>query len=140
MSNKRTSLEYQGRNELRHSGWQVTQQDNVAFNSGYESNQHWIAKAQVGYYLKRNGWRVDSEVEHNERGDVADIVSYGRDDPPFVVETETEITDEVREKKLKQFYRGEPFSEVFILEVNDLPAEREKQLDWIDRQLPGDRP
>ena len=138
--NKRTSLEYQGRNELRHHNWDVTQTDNIAFNSGYESNDHWIAKAQVGFYLKRNGWRVDSEVEHKERGDVADIVAYGRDDPPFVVEVETEITEEIREKKLKQFYRGEPFSEVFILEVSDLPADRATQLDWLDRQLPGDRP
>lgn len=135
---KRTRLEYDGRVALQNAGWDITKTDSVAFNDGSETNRHFVAKAQVAFYLKANGWRIDSEVEHKERGDVADIVAYGREDPPFVVEVESGITDDVREKKLQQFYRGEPFCEVFLLEVHDLPEDRAQQLTWIHQQLPGD--
>jgi hypothetical protein len=61
----------------------------------------------------------------------ADIVAYGNDEPPFVVEVETGLTEEVKERKLEQFYHNTPFCEVYLMEVNELPEDRAEQLDWV---------
>jgi len=136
--NKRQHQEYEARRKLQAGGWQVGQTDKIAFNGGSETNRHMVAKSQVGWYLSYNGWRIDSEVPNEKETAFADIIAYGNGEPPFIVECETGITSEIREQKLDQFYYMEPFSEVFLVEVNDMPEDRAEQLAWINDQLPGE--
>jgi len=62
------------RKELDKCGWDVTKVDSVQFNSGSETLHHLLAKTATAYILKQNGYRVDSEVEHPERGEI-DIIA-----------------------------------------------------------------
>ena len=135
MSDKRRRNEFEQRRELQDAGWKVDQEDKVCFNSGSESNKHFVTKAQVGYLLKTNGYRVDSEVQNQDGTAEADIVAYGNGEPAFVVECETGITEKITEKKLDQFYYNEPFCECYMVEVNNMPEDRAEQLTWLAEQL-----
>ena len=135
MSDKRQWDEYSQRRELNAAGWRIDQEDKVCFNSGSETNEHFICKAQVAHLLKCDGYRIDSEVSNKDETAEADIVAYGKGEPPFVVECETNITDEVTDKKLEQFYYNEPFCEVFLIEVQDMPVTRPEQLTWLAEEL-----
>lgn len=135
---KRTRNEYRQRRELTAAGWEITQTDRVCFNGGSESNRHFVAKSQVAWFLSQQGYRIDSEVQNDSETAEADIIAYGNDEPAFVVEVETGITDEITEKKLEQFYHNEPFCEVYLLEVNDMPEDRNEQLKWVQNELGGE--
>jgi len=133
---KRTRQEFEQRRELNAAGWKVDQEDKVCFNGGSETDRHFVCKSQVAWLLSYNGYRVDSEVVNEDETAEADIVAYGNGEPPFVVEVETGITKETTDKKMQQFFYNEPFCEVFLLEVNHLPEDRSKQLEWIAKELP----
>lgn len=135
---KKQRTEYIARNELVSQGWEIEKGDRVCFHSAGESNQHFVCKAQAAYFLGEQGYRVDSEVENQYSGAIADLVVYGKDEPPFVVECETGVTPQVKTRKLEQFYHDEPFCECFILEVQDLPEDRAGQLEWIAANLGGE--
>jgi len=132
---KRTRQEYEQRRELQAAGWKIDQQDKICFNGGSETNRHFVCKAQVGWLLSYNGYRVDSEVVNEDETAEADIIAYGNGEPPFVVETETGVTQEVKDKKLDQFFYNEPFCECYIVEVNAMPEDRAEQLDWLMGEL-----
>jgi len=55
---------------------------------------------------------------------------------PSQIERDGDAEDS--EKKMDNFYYNEPFSEVYIIEVNDMPADHMEALAWIDEQLPGE--
>lgn len=132
---KRSRDEYEGRQQLQRSGWDVQKRDSVAFNGGSETRKHYHAKAATAFVLRDHGYRVDSEVENADGSAEADIVAYGHDNDCFVVELETEITDDVTTKKLNQFYHGQPFRECFILEVTDAPYDIDELHEWVEEQL-----
>jgi hypothetical protein len=135
---KRERNEYEQRRALQDAGWRVDRQDKVCFNGGSETNRHYTAKNQVAYVLSCQGYRIDSEVQNQAGTAEADIVSYGNGEPPFVVEVETGLTEEVKEQKLEQFYHNTPFCEVYLMEVNELPEDRAEQLDWVLDTLGGE--
>lgn len=135
---KRERNEYEQRRELLDSGWKVDKEDKVCFNGGSESNEHLIAKSQVAYVLSEQGYRIDSEVQNKDGTAEADIVAYGNDEPPFVVEVETGLTEDVKERKLEQFHHNTPFCEVYLMEVNELPEDRAEQLEWVLDTLGGE--
>lgn len=134
---KRERDEYQQRRELNAAGWDVRKRDSVAFNSGSESPEHITCKALVSWYLKQQGYRVSTEVENQDGTAEADIVAYGRDEPAFIVECETGITDAIREKKLSQFFHNEPYCEAYLLEVENMPDSIDEIIDWIQAELGG---
>jgi hypothetical protein len=128
--NKRTRQEYDHRTTLRDAGWAVSQQDMVAFNSGSETLDHYCAKALAAWVLKQEGYRVGSEVEKDGVGEI-DVIGYGTDDPPIAVECETDISDEVIRDKLERYVWGEPFRDLFVVAVDELPAERDAALEYV---------
>lgn len=134
--NKRTRDEYTARSELQSQGWPISKTDRIQFHGPGETNAHFLAKCQTGYFLSSQGHRIDSEVQNEYTGATADIIAYGKE-KPFVVELETNITPKTTEKKLEQFYEGEPFVECHILEVTDFPDDRHAQLEWLSEQLGG---
>lgn len=128
--NKRTHREYDHRTTLRDAGWDVPLQDMVAFNSGSETLDHYRAKALAAWVLKQEGCRVASEVEKDGVGEI-DVIGYGIDDPPIAVECETDISDDVVRDKLERYVWGEPFRDLFVVAVDELPADRDAALEYV---------
>jgi hypothetical protein len=138
MSDKRRFDEWNSRRMIQDANWKLDKENKVCFNGGSETNRHFVAKSQVAYFLSQQGYRIDSEVQNQSESAEADIVAYANDEPPFVVEVETGLTAETKERKLEQFYHGTPFVEVYMLEVNELPEDRSDQLEWIQDELGGE--
>jgi len=136
MSDKRRYDEFKHRRELQDSGWKVTQRDAVAFNSGSETARHAVCKMLVAHYLKHEqGFRVDSEVEHKDRGEI-DIVAYGSSgEPAFAVECEHSPTEDVVQDKLERYVENTPFRECFVLNVGEMPSEIMEAYSWVGEQL-----
>jgi len=131
--NVRTQREFHHRKTLRDAGWDVPQRDAVAFNSGSESARHFFAKCAVAHHLKQEGYRIASEVD-GPTGEI-DIVGYGTEDEPIVVEVETDVSDDVTRDKLERYVFGQPFRDMFLLDVDEMPTEMDEALAWIDEQL-----
>jgi hypothetical protein len=135
MSDKAKQLEYSWRNELKRNGWDISKTDSIQFNSGSETTRHIVCKSLVGRYLKHEcNLRIDSEVTHPERGEI-DIVAYGEESPPFAVEVETNVTDDVTSDKLERYYEGTPLREVYILELLDMPTDWNEAYQWVAEEL-----
>ncbi|MUV59961.1 hypothetical protein [Halobacterium sp. CBA1126] len=132
--NKRTRDEYGGRKDLQDAGWRVQQQDAIAFNEGSESTQHLIAKTLVANELRDRGYRIDTEVEKEGVGEI-DVVAYGKGEPPFAVEVETNPTEDVVSDKLHRYYEGEPYCECYVLDVDELPDSITAAQEWVEAQL-----
>jgi len=135
---KRTRNEYKERRAIQDAGWKLDKENKVCFNGGSETNRHFVAKSQVAYYLSNQGYRVDSEVCNSDGSAEADLIAYANSEPPFVVEVETGLTEETKQKKLEQFYENTPFVECYIFEVGEMPENRLKQLEWIQNKLGGE--
>lgn len=132
---KRTKDEFRQRKEIQAAGWEINQTDKVAFNSGSETARHMVCKTLVAHYLKHErGYRVDSEVEHPERGEV-DIVGYGSSGQPIAVECETAPTQAVIEDKLDRYVGGTVFRECFVLDVNEMPENIMDAYTWVADNL-----
>ena len=133
---KRNKTEYVWRNELKKCGWDVHKRDSIAFNSGSETTKHIVCKTLAAKVLKERDYRIDSEVVHPERGEV-DIVGYPTVDglKPIAVECETAPTDDVIQDKLNRYFDGTPFSEVFVINVSDMPVDMLKAKAWVEDQL-----
>jgi len=136
MSNKRQRQEFDWRTELSKCGWNVRKRDAVAFNSGSETAKHIHAKTATARLLKKHDYRVDTEVEHAERGEI-DLVAYPtRDDQrPFAVELETSPTEEVVKDKLDRYYDGTPFVECYIINVSELSLNISEMEEQIGEEL-----
>lgn len=136
MSDKRRHDEYQARRELSDFGAKVQQRDAVAFNAGPSSEtlKHYIAKAVTAYILRERGYRVDTEVEMPD-GEL-DVLGYANGEGDMIgVELETNVTQDVKSRKIDQFYTNTPLRECWIIEVNDLPTDIEAMKAEIEAQL-----
>jgi hypothetical protein len=135
VTDKREYREYEHRRELEAAGWKVRQRDAVAFNSGSETVRHAVCKMLVCYKLKERGFRVDTEVGKEQAGEI-DIVAYGvSDEPAFAVEVETNPTKDVVSDKIARYHDNEPFRDVFILNVSEMPKNILNALAWVEEQL-----
>jgi len=133
---KREHEESTHRRELQDAGWHVIKRDSVAFNSGSETAQHAVCKMLVAHYLKHEqGYRIDSEVEHEDRGEI-DIVAYGvSDEPAFAVECETSPTEDVIKDKVERYVYNTPMRDVFVLNVTEMPSEIMEAYAWVSDNL-----
>lgn len=129
---KRTRTEYEQRKELQNAGWGVSKRDAVAFNSGSETPLHAHAKMSAAFILRENGYRVDSEVKHDTRGEI-DILAYGHESrlSPIAVEVESNPFGEVVQDKLKRYVDGTPITEMYLINVSELPENISEMHDEI---------
>jgi hypothetical protein len=120
--NKSDKVYYESLKSLRNAGWNAKKEDAIRFNSGSETAKHVHAKTACARVLKKNGYRVGSEVKHAERGEVDVIgVPTDGDRKPIAAEVETSPTEDVIGDKLERYYEGTPFREVFVVNVSELP-------------------
>ena len=124
MTTKRERVYYDWLQSLSQAGWNADKTDSIKFNSGSETHLHMHAKLATAALLKANGYRIDTEVEHPERGEVDVVAIPTQDDQkPFAVELEHSPTQEVVEDKLSRYFEGTPFTEVFVINLNRAPME-----------------
>jgi len=141
MTRKRDHAEFSQRRDLESAGWRVEKGRGIRPNDGYdgtENDAHFFVKCVVGWHLIQNGYRVDSEVSKDGVGEI-DVIGYGKaGGPPIAVECETDLTQNVRETKLEQFYHNEPFAEVYLLEVNKIPTAWHQAREYVQNELGGE--
>lgn len=90
-------------------------------------------KALCAKILKEQGYRIDTEVSKDGVGEI-DIVAYGQA-RPIIVEVESNLDDETIDDKLRRYYEGEPFRDVFVLDPTEMPDNRQQARVWIQEQL-----
>lgn len=82
------------------------------------------AKLAAAVLLKTNGYRIDTEVEHPERGEVDVVAIPTQDDQkPFAVELEHSPTRETVKDKLSRYFDGTPFVECYVINLNRAPMD-----------------
>jgi len=124
MTTKREKVYYDWLQSLSQAGWNADKTDSIKFNSGSETHLHIHAKTCVCQTLKDHGYRVDTEVEHPERGEIDVVAIPTQDDQkPFVVELEHSPTKEVVKDKLSRYHDGTPFVECYVINLNRVPME-----------------
>lgn len=124
MTTKREKVYYDWLQSLSQAGWNADKTDSIKFNSGSETHLHMHAKLATAALLKANGYRIDTEVEHPERGEIDVVAIPTQDDQkPFAVELEHSPTQEVVEDKLSRYFEGTPFTEVFVINLTRTPME-----------------
>jgi len=122
--------------QLQNAAVDVSKQNSIQFNSGSETVRHLLVKACAGYVAHQNGYRVNSEVEIEDKG-VVDILLWGHESrSTTVVEIETSPTEETIESKLDRYYRAcEPIQEIYILNPNNAPMDRADMTKWVANEI-----
>ncbi len=132
---KRQRDEYTDRADLQDCGWQVEKTDSIKFNGGSETTRHVCLKAIAGHVLRDHGYRVSSEVEHDQHGEI-DVLAYAGDGDPFAVEIETNPHEATVTSKINRYVRSnDVIRECFILAADQAPTEFEAARDWVEDQL-----
>jgi type I site-specific restriction endonuclease len=129
--NKRQQQERLARRKLKNAGWDVSKTDSVEFNSGSETTKHVVGKTLVAKVGKDQGYRVCSEVEHDDRGEI-DIVLYGRkDEAPVAIELETNPQEDTISDKVERYVRGTPIRDILLINLDDMPTDIDEAEEWI---------
>ena len=117
MSNARQAAKYDDLRTLQSAGWTIhTQRNHIATNDGSESDEHLLYKLAALQTLTDAGYRVASEVEHDDRGEI-DILGYGHPDREIVaIEIERGADQDTIDDKLERYVNGTPISECFVVD------------------------
>jgi len=112
---------------LKDSGVDVTDTNRIRFNSGSETVPHCVSKCLVGLLGIRNGYRVDSEVDVENReypdGEI-DTLLWGHESRlAYAIEVETGLTEETKTRKLNQYVTETAIDDIQFVEVNTLPMD-----------------
>jgi len=136
MTTERTKQAIRECRELNNAGYNVGKRRTIRLhtNPQDETPMHAHAKMAVGKVLAEAGYRVDSEVEHEPTGNVADVLGYGCDGRhACVVELETEWSIETKQANIRKYNHG-PIAEVWTLDVTDLPV----RVDDLHQRVKGE--
>jgi hypothetical protein len=127
------SVVFEEKKQLEACGYQIEAIDNIAKNSGEEGLRHRISKMSTAHVLWNAGYHVASEVKKDGR--YADILAFGHGSRmPIVVELETNATAEDR-KLYRELYGSPVVREVFTINVSELSAIPEYQVERIKAEL-----
>jgi len=136
MTTKREKVYYDWLQSLSQAGWNADKTDSIKFNSGSETHLHMHAKLATAALLKANGYRIDTEVEHPERGEVDVVAIPTQDDQkPFAVELEHSPTEKVIDDKLSRYFEGTPFVECYVINLNRAPMDIVELKEFIKSEL-----
>jgi len=134
--NRRDQDFYEEYRALQTHGWDVQKENQVRFNSGSETNPHFVAKCLAARVGHSEGYSVASEVVHPENGEI-DILLWNHPERlTYAVETETSPTDEVIADKLERYVHSNPvIDDLLLVNVNNLPVDRIEAEEWIRGEL-----
>jgi hypothetical protein len=136
MTDKASRVYHDWKRSLNQAGWDVDRVDSIKFNYGSETAKHQHAKLAGAHILRDAGYRIDTEVTHPERGEI-DLVAIPTKESqkPFAVEFETSPTPEVVDDKLTRYFDGTPFTECYIVNLNDVGTDVIEMRKDIQMQL-----
>jgi len=123
-------------NQLQHHGWDVDFEDSIKANTGSESREHLTAKALTFRYLKQDGYRVKTECSHSDRGAVdVLLIPPTTEVRPLAIELENNLTQEVKDDKLRRYTEHTPIRDVLFVEVTELSTDIEKMEDQLKEEI-----
>ena len=127
MSDARQKAKYFDLRTLQSAGWTIhTDRNHIATNDGSETDEHLLYKLAALQVLTDAGYRVASEVEHDDRGEI-DVVGYGHPDREIIaVELERNPDQETIDNKLDRYVGGTQITECYIVEPADAGLELAK--------------
>lgn len=130
--NKENWHEYR---DLQNAGWDVQKQNQIRLNSGSESVKHAVAKILVALVGHNDGYRISSEVEHKDRGEI-DMLLYGVPDRlTLAVECETSPTMEVVEDKVSRYVDGTPVDDMALVNLSEMPLNMLDAFAYVQAEL-----
>jgi len=117
MSDARQQAKYSDLRTLQNAGWTIhTKRNHVVPNDGSESDAHLLFKTAALQVLTDADYRVASEVEHDERGEV-DILGYGHPEREIIaIEIERNSDSQIIADKLERYVAGTPMSECYVVD------------------------
>jgi hypothetical protein len=123
MMNKQQKIELTQRKELQSDGWHVSQAQSIKSNDGFvtESMQHLVAKLSAAMCLSEIGYRINTEVSHENGHAEIDLLAYGLSDrQTYAVEIETD-PGKARMKEKRYKYLTEHIDDMIVIDLNDMP-------------------
>jgi hypothetical protein len=120
--------------ELKDHAVEVSDSNQIEFNSGSETIPHVIGKALVGHIARHHGYRVSSEVVV-PNGEI-DIILWGNEDRlSYAVELETSPNEETKQDKLERYVKETPLDDMILLNLNEMPINPLEAAKWIQEEL-----
>lgn len=120
---------------LKHSGADVQKHNQIRFNGGSETIRHVVCKALAGYVGQINGYRVSSEVELENGGQI-DVVLFGHPERlSYAVEIETSPVEWVVNEKLDRYVKDTAIDELVVINPNEVPLNVLEAADYIANEL-----
>jgi hypothetical protein len=135
--NKQQKIELTQRKELQSDGWHVSQAQSIKSNDGFvhESMQHLVAKLSAAMCFSEIGYRINTEVPHNNGHAEIDLLAYGcADRLTYAVEIETD-PDKKRMKEKRCKYLTEHIDDMLVIDLNDMPENMIAAQSFIEREL-----
>jgi len=123
MMKKHQKVELEQRKQLQSDGWDVNLEQSIKSNDGFvhETEQHLIAKIFAAKHLSSLGYRINSEVVHEDGHAEIDILAYGHAQRlTYAVEIETNPDDDVLESKRKK-YLTENIDDMLTVDCRGMP-------------------
>jgi len=134
---KRQELAVKQATELQRAGYAIDGKRSIRLHSNpqEETTLHAHAKMAAGQVLARAGYRIDSEVEHEPTGNVADIVAYGlAERRPIIVELESVCDRALKLTNVDKYQHG-PVSEVHTFDLSTFATDVDELQDQIKWEL-----
>jgi hypothetical protein len=123
--------------QLNSAGFNMGQKRCVRLHSNPvdERLAHFHAKAACAKVCAEAGYFIDSEIEHEPTGNIADLIAYGIEDRmPIVIELESIADENTSAENLDKYHHG-PIREVYTLEVDNFGTEITEMHDHAKSQL-----
>jgi len=123
MMKKQQKIELEQRKQLQSDGRDVNLEQSIKSNDGFvnETELHLIAKIFSAKHLSSLGYRINTEVTHEDGHAEIDLIAYGHAERlTYAVEIETNPDDDVLESK-RQKYLTENIDDMLTVDCRGMP-------------------
>jgi len=123
MMKKQQKIELEQRKQLQSDGWDVNLEQSIKSNDGFvhETELHLIAKVFSAKHLSSLGYRINSEVVHEDGHAEIDLIAYAHAERlTYAVEIETNPDDDVLESK-REKYLTESIDDMLVVDCRGMP-------------------
>lgn len=132
--NKRKRDYRAARKLLSDHGWNTSGGDYIAFNNGSETANHLLGKLAAGIVFRDRGYRVESEVTHDDRGEI-DVLGYQSPTDIRCIEIESNPDDGVVSDKYSRYVDGTPIQEMHLIDAGEVPTDLPSAVQVIENKL-----
>jgi hypothetical protein len=137
MMKKQQKIELEQRKQLQSDGWDVNLEQSIKSNDGFvnETELHLIAKVFAAKHLSSLGYRINSEVVHEDGHAEIDILAYGHAERlTYAVEIETKPDDDVLESK-REKYLTQNVDDMLVVDCRGMPMNMIDAQRYVQEEL-----